>query len=175
MLNRKNLAVTFAVVLLLAVLAGCSGGNVMVPDREVAISMDDAMAAQNKAMEGLMMGSVEWTEGEFSSLLTALIEQNLGEGAPITGVTAWFEPDNMLYLRVGLPGGLSADLGGQIMVEDNMIKVDLSEAGAAGMAVSGAMLDVVEGAINRALDDPSLGVAVNVETGDGTLALSLGQ
>jgi hypothetical protein len=37
------------------------------------------------------------------------------------------------------------------------------------------LLDVIAGAINRALDDPSLGVAVGVETGEGTLSLALGQ
>jgi len=37
-----------------------------VPDREVEISVDEAMMAQEMGMAGMMMGSVEWTESQFS-------------------------------------------------------------------------------------------------------------
>ena len=170
MLNRKTVTMTFVLVLLLSVLAGCTSGGAML-EREPEISMDAAMEAQNKAMAGLMAGQVEWTEDEFSSLLTALLEQNVGTDL-VSGVKANFNPGNELVLAVGTPMG-EAVLSGKLMVDNNILQVDLEEASAMGMAATGAILSVVEGAINRALDDPSLGVAVGVETGDGTLSLSL--
>ncbi len=173
MLNRKNLVVTFVLVLLIAALSGCMAGGEAMLERSPDISMDAAMEAQNKAMAGLMAGQVEWTESEFSSLLTALIQQNLGSDM-ISGVGANFNPDNEVVLAVGTPFG-EAVLSGKLMVEDNILQIDLEEASAMGMSAAGSILGVVEGAINRALDDPSLGVAVGVETGDGTLFLSLGQ
>jgi len=51
--------------------------------------------------------------------------------------------------------------------------VDLAEASIGDIAVSGPLLDVVSGAINRALGDPSLGVAVDVSTDSGSITLSL--
>lgn len=170
MLNRKTVTMTFVLVLMLSVLSGCMAGEAQL-ERMPEISMDAAMEAQNKAMSGLMAGQVEWTEEEFSSLLTALIQQNLGTDM-ISGVAANFDPDQAIALAVGTPFG-EAVLTGKIMVEDNILQVELDEASAMGMAASGAILNVVEGAINRALNDPSLGVAVGVETGDGTLSLSL--
>ena len=121
-------------------------------------------------LAGLGSGQVEWTEQEFSSLLTLLIQQNLGTDM-ISGVKANFDPSG-LTLAVGTPMG-EAVLKGNIMVEDNILKVNLDEASAMGMEAVGPILNVVQGAINRALNDPSLGVAVDVQMGDGTLALSL--
>jgi hypothetical protein len=169
MLNRKNLVVAVALVLMVSMLAGCAAGGASLA-RDPEISSDAAMSAQNKAIAGLGSGQVEWTEAEFSSLLTLLVQQNLGSDM-ISGIKANFDPSG-LTLAVGTPMG-EAVLKGNIMVEDNILKVNLDEASAMGMAAVGPILDVVEGAINRALNDQSLGVAVGVEMGDGTLALSL--
>ena len=169
---KRNLAVSLVALLLLGLLAGCASGGVMVPEREVMMSMEEAQMAQEKAMAGLFAGSVEWTESEFSSLVTELIKQNGGAGVPIEGVTAWFSPDT-LYLRAHLPGVMTADLAGNIMVENNRLSIELSQAGAMGMAATGPILSVIEGAINRALDDDSLGVAVSVGMGEGTLMVGL--
>ena len=173
MLSRRNLAVSFVAVMLLAMLAGCAAGDVQVPDRAVEISMDEALAAQDAAMAGVLMGSAEWTESQFSSLVTELIKQNAA-GVPIESVKAWFTSEG-LVLSVALTDGSAVVLSGNVMVEDNRIKVDLTGASALGMSVASPLLDVVEGAINRALDDPSLGVAVGVNMGEGTLSVAIGQ
>ena len=170
MLTRKNLMVSFVAVLLLALLAGCTGGAVMTPEREVEISNAAAIDAQNAAMAGLMAGSATWTESQFSSLVSELIRQN-GGGDFISNVTVWFDPESM-FVSVETPFG-TVDLAGNVMVEDNMVQVDLEQAAALGMAVSGPLLDIIEGAINRALNDPSMGVAVGVEAGDGTLSVEM--
>ncbi len=178
MFSRKNLLVTVILVLVVAVLAGCGSAAeaVQVPDREIMVNMDAAMAGQAKGMEGLMTGSVTWTEEEFSSFVTTLLQQNLGGMAPVEGVKAWFEGDNGLVLQVGLPGGMTADLAGKIEVNDaNHIQVDLEAASAMGLTAAGSILDVIEGAINRALADDSLGVALNVETAPGEITIGLGQ
>jgi len=171
MLSRRNLAVLFVAVMLMSALAGCAAGAVEAPEREVELSMDAAMSGQEKAMAGLLTGQVEWTEEEFSSLVTALLQQNAGD-VPLDSVTAWFTPD-ALYLRATLADGTQVDLAGNVMVENNRVAVDLVGASAAGVSIAGPLLGVVEGAINRALDDDSLGVAASVGTGDGVLMVGL--
>ena len=172
MLNRKNLVVSFVVVLLLAMLAGCAAGSVTMPE-DVEVSMDAAMAAQEKAMQGLMTGQVELSSSELSSLLTELIKQNLGEMGLITGVTTAFNDGEIAILIDTVAGPVG--LVGNVMVDDNIVSVDLQQASAMGMAATGPILEVVEGAINRALNDPSLGVALSIEAGDDSVMVGMGQ
>ena len=173
MLNRKNLVVSFVVVLLLAMLAGCAAGGAAMPEDAPEISMDAAMAAQEKAMQGLMTGMVTLTDSELSSLATELLKQNLGEGGLVSGLVVQTEP-GMMYISAETPFG-PVQLVGNVMVEDNIVQVELDQAAAMGMNVSGPLLGVVEGALNRALNSPELGVAVSVEAGDGELSVGLGQ
>ena len=173
MLNRKNLVVSFVLVLLVAMLAGCAAGGATMPEADVEISMDAAMEAQTKAMAGLMAGQVALTVSELSSLATELIKQNLGEMGLITGVTTMFD-DGQIAVQVDTVAG-PVQLVGNIMVEDNIVSVELEQAAAMGMAATGPILDVVEGAINRALNSPELGVALNIEASDGELMVGLGQ
>lgn len=180
MVNRKNVAVVFVFVLLLGLLAGCAAQPVQLPEREVPVSMEEAMAAQEAGMAGLATGSATFTEAQLSSFLTEMIKQNAGGAVPVEGVTTWFNDDGSIAMRIYLtegtiPGINTVDLVGTLMVEDGRVKVDLAAAGAGPISVTGPMLDLVEGMINRALDDPSLGVAVAVEVGDGVLTISLGQ
>ena len=175
MFSRKNLLVTMILVLVVAVLAGCGTAEeaVMALERQIDITMEDALAAQEKAMNALMTGEATWSEAEFSSLVSTLIEQN-GGGAFVEEVKAYFDDGNMITLEATLPGGVKAALAGTIDVNDaNNIEIDLEAASAMGMAAAGGMLDVVEGAINRALADPTMGVAVDVETTEGGISLGL--
>ena len=179
MFNRKNWPLLLVVVLLVSSLAACTSGGATVPDREVEISVDEAMMAQEMGMAGMMMGSVEWTESQFSSLLSVLIEQNGAENNPIDSVTAWFEPD-MMYLRVQMvdgtmPMGDTLDLAGSVSVENNFVVVDLQSASAGPFTVGGSILGPISAHINKALQDPSLGVAVGVEMGEGTIMVELAQ
>ena len=176
MLNQRNWAVLFVFVLLVSSLAACSAGPVMMPDRDVEISVDEAMIAQDKGMAGLMMGSVEWTESEFSSLLTVLLEQNGGDANPVEAVVAMFE-DGKIYLDAHLADDAmgSIALVGSVSVENNQVMVDLEAAGIGDMSVGGAILGPISAHINQALSDPSLGVAVDVEVGDGVIMVSMMQ
>jgi hypothetical protein len=54
------------------------------------------------------------------------------------------------------------------------VVVDLQQAGAGNMSVSGAVLDPISAQINAALADPSMGVAVDVTTDTGTISVGLG-
>jgi hypothetical protein len=54
-----------------------------------------------------------------------------------------------------------------------MITVDLSEAAIGGIGTTGPLLNVISGAINRALGDASLGVAVDVSTDSGMINIGL--
>ena len=178
MLNRRNWVVSIIGLLLVVSLAACTAAPVAVPDRPIDVNVDTALAAQGK-LGNLMMGNVEWTEAEFSSLLSVLLEQNSGENNPVTGVHVWFEPNNAVVVRVALkdgvlPFGNSLDLAGTINVENNHVVVDLQQAGAGNMSVSGAVLAPISAQINAALADPSLGVAVNVSTDTGTISVGLG-
>ena len=180
MLNRRNWVVSIIALLLLASLAACTAAPVAVPDREIAIDVNTALEAQNKAM-GLMSGDVNWTEAEFSSLLSTLLQQNGGANSPVESVKVWFEPDNQVYIQVALKEGTlpaaagdTLDLAGTVGVEGNQVVVDLQQAGAGNVSVSGAALAPITAQINAALADPSLGVAANVSTDTGSITLGLG-
>jgi hypothetical protein len=178
MLNRRNWVVSIIGLLLVTSLAACTAAPVAVPDREVAVDVETALAAQNKAM-GLMSGDVNWTEAEFSSLLSVLLQQNSGEANPVDAVKVWFEPDNQVFIQVALKEGVipnvsTLDLAGTVGVEDNHVVVDLSQVGAGNMSISGAALAPISAQINAALADPSLGVAANVATDEGSVTVGLG-
>jgi hypothetical protein len=180
MLNRRNWVVLFVALLLVASLAACAAAPVMVPDRPINVSVDTALAAQGK-LGNLMMGEVQWTEEEFSSLLSVLLQQNSGENNPVNAVKVWFEDGNQIVAQVELkPGvlpeafGTTLDLAGTVNVQDNHVVVDLTQAGAGSMSVSGAMLAPINQQINAALASPNLGVAANVTTSEGMVTVSLG-
>jgi hypothetical protein len=178
MLNRRNWVVSIIALLLVASLAACTAAPVAVPDREITVDVTTALDAQNKAM-GLMSGDVQWTEAEFSSLLSVLLEQNGGENNPVNDIKVWFEPDNQIIISVGLqegvlPQGNTLDLAGTVSVENNHVVVDLQQVGAGNMSLSGAALAPISAQINAALADPSLGVAVDVSTDTGSITVGLG-
>lgn len=181
MLNRKTVALALVLVLLVSSLSACAAGAAVAPpSRDIAISVDDALAAQNAGMAGLMAGKVEWTEAQFSSFLTVLLQQNTGKNTPIKSIKTWFEPDNKIFIQAELNdgvllGGNTIDLAGTVSVKDNHLNVSLTDAAANGYSISGAPLDAVNAWINHVLSDPNLGVAVNVATDQGKLTLSLGQ
>ena len=84
MLNRKTVALALVLVLLVSSLSACAAGSaVNPPARDITISVDDALAAQNAGMAGLMAGKAEWTESQFSSFLTVLLQQNTGPNMQI--------------------------------------------------------------------------------------------
>ena len=178
MLNRRNWVVLSATILLIVSLAACAAQGVALPERELTVDVDTALAAQGK-LGNLMMGSAEWTESEFSSLLSVLLDQNSGENNPVTGVHVWFEPDNQIYVRVALkdgviPTGNTLDLAGTVDVVDNQVQVDIAQAGAGNMSVSGAFLAPISAQINAALADPSMGVAADVTTDEGMIMVEVG-
>lgn len=178
MVNRRNWVVALVALLLMASLAGCAAAPVALPDREVPISIDEALAGQNAGMAGLMQGKVEWTEAQFSSFVTELLKQNSGASNPVDSVTAWFSPDNNVALKVALkdgvmPFGNELALSGKLMVQDGHLMVALDSVGAGAMSVSGPLADYASAVINRILADPAFGVAVDVATGDGTISLGM--
>lgn len=174
----RKLVTSIAAMLVMLGLVGCVAQPASVPARDVEVSMDQALVAQNK-LGDLMMGSVEWTESEFSSLLTVLLEQNGGENNPIDSVTVWFEPDNQVVIRVQLVDELvagvnSLDVAGTVDVEGNFVVVDVTQASAGNISLAQDMLPAISDQINAALADPQLGVAASVETDSGVIRLSLG-
>jgi hypothetical protein len=176
---RRLGLVLVALLIVMASLAGCVAGSaVQVPDRAIEPDLDTALMAQDMGMAGLMTGNVTWTEAEFSSFLTYLIQQNTAQTPVVESVKTWFEPGNMIVIEAtpaaGLPLAGPVRLAGMIDVVDNLVTLDVDAASVGEIAVAGPLLDVVAGAVNRALGDPSLGVAVDVATDTGTITLSMG-
>lgn len=177
---RKTWALSLVLVLLMASLAGCAmGSQSKWPDRQITISVDEALAAQDAALGGLAAGSAELTESQFSSFLSVLLQQNSGKNTPIKNIWTWFEPDNQVFMRVELNdgvmlGGNTIDLVGKLSVKDQHVNIDLQEAGANGYSVAGDAIAPVNAWINHFLADPNLGVIVNVSTDTGKVTLGLG-
>ena len=175
---RRNWVVAFVLLLTIGVLAAC-GPAVAVPERAVDVSVETALAAQDKAVMGLLMGQIDLSEAELSSLLSVLNQQN-SPNSPVQAIYVWAEPDNQVVVRVALddgvmPFGNSLDLSGSVGVVDNHVMVDLDAASAGSMGVNPALLAMVSDQINAALADPSFGVAAEVDTGDGGgLTVALG-
>jgi hypothetical protein len=179
MLNRRTWIVALVALLLMASLGGCAMGDVPAPEREVPISVDAALEGQNAGLAGLMGGSVTWTEAQFSSFLTELLRQNTGPNQPVEAITAWFDSGNAVHLRVALKegvllGGNNIDLAGTVGVVDGKVQLNLTEAGANGMMISGDWMKFVSDYVNSYLASPAFGVAADVETGDGSITISLG-
>lgn len=171
-----------AVLAAAAVMTACTAGQaVTTPDREVPISVEQALDAQNLAMNGLMAGSVTWDEAQFSSLLTELLKANSGEAMPVEAITAWFEPET-IYLEVKVKEGVlppafgtTLAVAGAVDVADGRVALDLTEASAGNYRVEGAALAPINDQINGALANLALGAPVSVETAEGTLTVALGQ
>ena len=179
MLSRRNWVVVAVALFLVASLAAC-GAPVAVPDRDIEVSVETALAAQDK-VAGLMMGGAEWSESEFSSLLSVLLDQNSGEANPVDSVKVWFEPGNKVIAQVALvdgvlpetfPGG-TLDLAGTIGVQDGMLMLDLEGASAGGFGVNPALLGPVNDQINAALAGLG-GIPVSVETAEGSVSVGMG-
>ena len=73
-----------------------------------------------------------------------------------------------------LLGSDTIEAVGSVTVTDQHIAIDLDEASANGFTVSGPILGAITSQINAALADPSMGTAVDVSTGEGTLTVSVG-
>ena len=63
----RNWVVAFVLLLAVAVLAAC-GPAVAVPDRDVDVSVETALSAQEKAMVGVPMGQIDLSESGRSRL-----------------------------------------------------------------------------------------------------------
>ncbi|MEZ4659874.1 MAG: hypothetical protein R2911_20155 [Caldilineaceae bacterium] len=177
MVTRKNLLVVVFTLMLAVSLSGCMMGGAMMPDREVEISMDAAMAGQNKAIQGALTGSATLTESEFSSLLSMLLQQNASAEVPVESIQAMFDPGKM-YIVANLSqavGGIDkVGMAGNVSVSDHIVSVELDEAFAGPFVVSGGLASLIADRINAALNDPRLGTIVGIEFGDGTVTLSMG-
>jgi hypothetical protein len=181
MLHRKTWALSLVLVLLAASLTGCMmGGSQMAwPDRELNINIDDALAAQNAGMAGMMAGKLELTEGQLSSFLTTLLQQNTGPNFPIKEVQVFLEPDGKIYLRINLGEGVllgsnTIDAIGSISTEGGVVSIDLDEASANGFTVSGPVLDAINAQINAGIAQSGLQSVINLSTDSGMLMLSMG-
>jgi hypothetical protein len=175
MVNRRNWVVVLVVAILAISLSACTASSVMVPDREVTVDVSTALEAQNK----LMSGNLSWTESEFSSLLSVLLDQNTSDAMPVEDIKVWFEPNNQVIIRVTLaegiiPTGNTLDLAGTVSVQNGYLSIDLDQAGAGNMSVSGAVLDPISAQINSALSGPGMmPLPLNVTTDTGMLSLGM--
>ncbi len=176
MLNRRIWVVALVALLMMSSLAGCAMGDVAAPDREVPISVDAALEGQAAGLQGLMSGSVTWSESQLSSFLTELLKQNTGPNQPVESIVVWLEPDNMLHARIALKdgvmlGGNSIDVMGKVMVQNSQVMVDITDAGANGMMISGPLMGLVSSYINGALS--GFGVAADVTTDEGSITIGM--
>lgn len=176
MLNRRIWVVALVALLLMSSLAGCAMGDVAAPDREVPISIDAALEGQ-AGLPALLAGNVTLTESQLSSFLTELLKANTGANQPVESITVWLSPENQIHARIALKdgvllGGNNIDLAGTLGIVDGKVAVNLTDAGANGMMVSGPLMGMVSQYINSALG--GFGVAADVTTDEGSVTISMG-
>lgn len=179
-MNKRTPLVSLVVLSLLLVALSACAATPQPPDRDIEISTEAALSAQDALAGALMTLSVELTESEFSSYVTKALEANSGPNQPVDSVMVWIEPD-MMHFRVmlkdgvSMPGlGNSVDLVGNLMVEDGHLMVDLMQAGAGPFSVGGAMLAPVSAQINAVLaQNVMLPASVMVSQDSGSLMLSM--
>ena len=178
----RKIGMGMATVLLAVSMTACTvGQGVSVPEREVPLSVETALEAQNMAMNGLMAGSVSWDEAQFSSLLTELLRANSGANTPVESITAWFEPD-VVFLRVDVKDGVlppafgnTLEVAGSLDIQNGTLMVNLDEAAAGTYKVEGAALEPINQQINAALANQQLGVPVSLDLTEGMLTISMTQ
>ena len=177
-MNKRTPLISLVVLsLLLVVLSACTAPAAP-PDRDVEISHEAALSAQDALMGGIVMGEVMLSESEFSSYVTKALEANSGPNQPVDSVMVWIEPDAM-HFRVTLKDGVSMmgntfDLVGNLMVSDGHLMVDLQSAGGGGMAVGGALLAPVNAQINAVLaQNIMLPASVSVAQESGSISISM--
>jgi len=179
MLSRRNWVIVAVALFLIASLAACAA-PVAVPDRDIQVDVDTALAAQAK-INDLMMGGVDWSESEFSSLLSVLLDQNSGDANPVDSVKVWFEPGNEVIAQIALVdgvlpatfGGNTLDLAGKLNVDAGQIKLMLDGASVGGFGVDASVLGPISDQINAALAGLG-GVPVSVETSEGSVSVGMG-
>ena len=177
-MNKRTPLLTLVVLSLLLVMVSACAAPPQPPARDVEISHEAALAAQDALMGGIVMGEVMLSESEFSSYVTKALEANSGPNQPIDSVMVWIEPD-ALHFRVTLKEGVSMmgntlDLVGNLMVSDGHLMVDLQQVGVGGMAVGGGMLAPVAAQINAVLaQNIMLPGNVMVSQDSGSLMISM--
>ncbi|MFN8439456.1 MAG: hypothetical protein U0175_01710 [Caldilineaceae bacterium] len=143
------------------------------PSREVAITQEDALVAQDILLAALTTGGAKLTEAEFSSFLTKALESNSGPNTPIKQIVTWIEPEQ-LYLRLTLKEdvlaaglGNTLDLVGSLAVKDGTLQLTLSEAAAGPYQVTGAFLKPIADQINAVLAQqiPNLPLVITLQSG----------
>jgi hypothetical protein len=180
MLHRKTWALSLVLVLLMASLAGCGmGTSTTAASCDASVNIDDALAAQDAGMAGMMAGNLELTNDQLSSFLTVLLQQNTGSNFPIKEIATCFQPGGKVLLRIGLAddvlkGANTIEAVGSVSTDGGHVAINLDEASANGFTVSGPILQAISAQVNAALADPSMGTILNVATGDGTVKLSMG-
>ena len=179
MTQQRKFMIVGVILLLVGALAGCTATAVQVPQRAITTSVNDAIAAQQAGMSALASGKVEWTENQFSSLLTEGLKQNTGKNMPISAIHTWFEPNNEIYLRVllkqdVLKQGDTLDLKGSVEVKEHHVVVNFQQAGVGNMSVNEPILAMVNSQIDKTLAGANLGVAATVKTESGKLMVQIG-
>jgi hypothetical protein len=178
-MNKRTPLFTLVVLSLLLVVISACAAPPQPPARDVEISHDAALAAQDALMGGIVMGEVMLSESEFSSYVTKALEANSGPNQPIDSVMIWVEPE-ALYFRVSLKEGVSMmgatlDLVGNLMISDGHLAVDLQQAGAGPFSVGAGMLAPVSAQINAVLaaNMPMMLPDVMISQDPGSLMISM--
>jgi len=161
-------------------LAACSVGTVEPPDREIEVTMEDAIAAQNTILSAFSTGQVTLSEAQLSSFLTELLRANTGPNQPVESVTAWIEPE-MLHIRLALKEGVlregagnTLDLVGNFVIVDNQIQVELQQAAYGALVAGEPLLQIFVEQTNDALAEnlPVLPLNISQESGSLTVGLA---
>ncbi len=116
------------------------------------------------------------TAGDITLRGTAPVTIVPPSGPAIYNATAFSGSVTLENLRLTTSNAANAiDFTAVVSGSFNLLNAAVFEAGANGVMISGPLMDYLSSYINAVLADPSMGVAANVTTGDGTITIGLGQ
>lgn len=174
---RRIAMVSLVLMLLLASFAGSA-----LAQDDVVVDQETALFVQDQLLPAIVLAPVTLTDSEASSYLTYALAANAGGLVPVDSIITRFGAGNEVSIDIDLGDGAPIagpiSLSGMLSIDSGKVSVDLSSASIGGYGLIDALLPMVSGVINRALDDPALalgaaGMTVSLSTEDGSVTLAL--
>ena len=100
------------------------------PERAIVLSPDVSGVLSDIVQAALQKKKITLSESKFSSFATYWARA-LAQGMnlePVDSIQSWFEPPNLVYLRLTLSPSSVIDVSGSLSIQDNHLHVNITDA-----------------------------------------------